>query len=174
MRATIAEMEGDCVEGEAVDGEHNGSIGGTRRSGGSADAFQLLSAVVAAVEADLDVDVLIDLHGDESGLDSSVAATGPVLDVRGEVAIIDLREGRPADPDTALAVILNRARYKARGTAAVSPVGHGTGALAELATLADRTQEPDVMNLVRQAAAGRSAAAAAQDSSESTDASPVR
>ena len=81
----------------------------------------------------------------------------PVLDVRTEPAVIDLRElspdlfpPPPRVPDRALTFVLNRVRYRLFGLAAVRSVGPGQRGHLELAALASLATPPDVDDLVRQ------------------------
>jgi len=112
------------------------------RSRQPSDAHQLLVSVVEAVEADGEVEAILDVRVDE-----------PVLDLRDPVARPPAATRRPPGPDEVLALVLNRARYRRLGIGAVCLTGGTADALAELATLTHRATSPDLYDLLREAAA---------------------
>ena len=115
-------------------------MGDALRSRAPSDAHRRLVTLVAQAEA-------------EAGRQAQA-----ILDVRSVEPAIDLRDGtrdRPPPPprpgpDQALALVLNRVRYRLFGLAAVRSVGPQDRGLTELAALASRTMPPDVDDLVRQ------------------------
>jgi len=108
---------------------------------GISELDRLIASIVDAVDAERDVEPLVDLREAEP--------------------VIDLREPLPTRPrphaDPSLTIVLNRARYNTFGTRAVRPMTGGAGALAELADLLDHAPLPGVVDLVRQATERRTA-----------------
>lgn len=109
--------------------------------------YQLLASVISAVEAESEVEGLLDLTEDEAGIDlRDLPAVRP--DRRG-------RKGAPAGADPVLALVLNRARYRTYGVSAVRSTPEGTDPRVELASLGHRSGPPDVLDLIRQASTRR-------------------
>ena len=117
--------------------------GAVIRSRRASDAHRRLSSLVAAVEADGQVQARLDVTSDE-----------PVIDLR-DNALAALPPPPRKGPDEALTLVLNRLRYRLFGVRAVRAVDPDDRALTELAALASRADPPDIDDLVRQRAARR-------------------
>ena len=113
------------------------------RSRRPSDAHRRLSSLVAAAEADQQVQALVDLRSDE-----------PVIDLR-DGTLVGLPPPPRKGPDRALTLVLNRLRYQLFGVGAVRGVSPDDRALTELAALGSRMTPPDIDDLVRQRAARR-------------------
>jgi hypothetical protein len=121
-------------------------------NGRPGEGHHLLAVLVAAVEADHDVEALLEAELETQRDD--LVADDVVIDLR-DRTVAPTRRPRQR-PDEALALVLNRVRYKALGVDGVSRVGVHDHPLTELAALGARTTPPDAIDLVRQATAHRS------------------